>query len=71
MDYRIDKNGILWAQRRGGFVKQFCKYRQGIFCSDSCPSFDDIDVDNGTLRLCDDLVLTGEFDLPDLTLKLS
>lgn len=69
---RIDKEyGRLWIWRNGQWIKQWCKNRSKVWCSDSCPDFHEpedagFDYDDGSLavqiELCDGNVLTGDIE---------
>ena len=37
MKAKIDKNGSLCLERRGGMVKQSCAYREKYYCGLECP----------------------------------
>ena len=69
LEMKIDKDyGRLWICRVGLWIKQWCKHRPDVWCSDSCPDFhepEDAGFDYNDrcaavqIELCDGNVLTG------------
>lgn len=70
LEILIDERGILWIHRKGVWVKQWCKYRNDVFCSDSCKEFSEpqeagyLDQNSREpimeLKLCDKHSIVGD-----------
>lgn len=64
MQFKIDDIGVLAIKRDRGWVIADCAKRRGIYCSDRCPLFGEIEREGSFeyLELCDGKTLARKVD---------